>query len=361
MSSLYVHIPFCPSICAYCDFPKVIYQKEWAFSYLKALFAELDAYKGKRYDTIYVGGGTPTSLDDDDFESLLLFLSQYKKENTEWSVESNPDSLSDKKLSLCAKYGVNRISIGMESSIPRLLKLMGRTHSFSDVKEAVKRARRHGFSNLNADLIYALPGESEAELKEDIAALLSLSLPHISAYSLIVEKGTAFYQRGYHESDDEIAAKQYQMILSMLRDAGYRRYEVSNYAKAGYECKHNLTYWEDEHYDAVGLGASGYQGDVRYINTKSLTRYNRGFYRDERENVTTKDDLEYFFLTNLRLEQGFSLETFEKRFGFPFLSKYRNEFDLLSKQGLLLMDRGRIHPTDQGILLLDRILLTLFP
>ncbi len=361
MSSLYVHIPFCPSICAYCDFPKVIYQKEWAFSYLKALFEELNAYQGKRYDTIYVGGGTPTSLDDDDFESLLSLLSRYKKESTEWSVESNPDSLSDNKLSLCAKYGVNRISIGMESSIPRLLKLMDRTHSFSDVKEAVSRARAHGFSNLNADLIYALPSESEAELKEDIAALLSLSLPHISAYSLIVEKGTAFYHRGYHESDDEIAGKQYQMILSTLREAGYRRYEVSNYAKIGYECKHNLAYWEDRHYDAVGLGASGYQGNIRYTNTKSLTRYNHGFYRSEEEKITQKDDLEYFFLTNLRLEQGFSLDAFEKRFGFSFLSQYRNEFDRLSKQGLLLIDQDRIRPTDQGILLLDRVLLTLFP
>ncbi len=361
MSSLYVHIPFCPSLCAYCDFPKVIYRKEWAFSYLKALFEELDDLKGNHYDTIYIGGGTPTSLDDDDFGSLLAYLANYKKENTEWSIETNPDSLTDGKLALASRFGVNRISIGMESSVPRLLKMMGRTHSFSDVQKAVERARNFGFSNLNADLIYALPGEKDEELQEDISALLTLSLPHISAYSLIIEKGTIFSHRGYQEADDEIAARQYKMILSLLRKAGYNRYEVSNYAKNGYECKHNLVYWKDEQYDAVGLGASGYKDDKRYVNTRNLFRYNEGHYREEIEQVTVKDDLEYYFLTNLRLEQGFSLIDFSKHFGFSFLDKYQEEFTKLSAQGLLLLQNNRVRPTDEGMLLLDRILLTLFP
>ncbi len=360
MSSLYVHIPFCASICAYCDFPKVYYRSEWAFSYLEALFFELDKYKGEKYDSIYVGGGTPTSLSDEDFSSLLYKLSEFKRENCEWSIESNPESLSEEKLSICRSFGVNRISIGIESSSPRLLSLMGRKHSFLDGKKAIDRARKAGISNINADLIYALPNESEEEAKKDIEAFLSLSLPHLSAYSLIVEKGTRFFLDGYREMGDEEAAKQYELILSSFRKAGYDRYEVSNFSLPGYECRHNLTYWEDEEYDAVGLGASGYRGGIRYKNTLSLSNYLKGNYRAEIEKVSPKDELEYYFLTNLRLEKGFSLLDFEKRFGFPFLEKYEKAYLSNHQSGLLKIEEGRLKPTDLGMLLLDRILLSLF-
>ncbi len=360
MSSLYVHIPFCGSICSYCDFPKVLYKEEWAFSYLSALFAELDQYKGKKYDTIYIGGGTPTSLNDECFKALLARLSAYKKDECEWSIESNPESLTKEKAALCAFYGVNRISIGIESSLPRLLNLMERKHTFLKAKEAINNAKEAGISNINADLIYALPNESEEELKEDIKAFLSLNLPHLSAYTLILEKGTKLFLKGYKEMDDEKAASQYDLLLSSFREKGYKRYEVSNFCLEGYECKHNLTYWEDNEYDAVGLGASGYSGGIRYKNTLSLDKYLKGKYRAETEVVTPKDDLEYYFLTNLRLEKGFSLADFSSRFGFSFLSKYEKAYDSCSRDGLLKIEEGRVKPTDKGILLLDRILLSLF-
>ena len=361
MSSLYVHIPFCKSICAYCDFPKVMLNEGWAFSYLSALFLELEQFSSLTYDTIYVGGGTPTSLPLKAFDRLLNKLSTFRKNDTEFSIETNPDSLSDEKLDLCCQYGVNRISIGMESSAPRLLSLMKRTHSYQDVLDAVRRAKEHKIDNVNVDLIYALPSETEEELNGDINRLIALNVPHLSAYSLTVSPGTLFYLKGYKEADQEIAARQYELILHSLRQKGYDRYEVSNFALKGYECKHNLTYWKDEHYDAIGLGASGYTDDVRYSNTKNLNKYLRGEFRESEEKILFKGDLEYYFLTNLRLEEGFSLLDFRSRFGFSFFSRYEKEFSDLSKRGLLALAGNRIKPTDQGILLLDRILLTLFP
>ncbi len=360
MPSLYVHIPFCSSICAYCDFPKVVYREEWAFSYLLSLFSELDLYKGNKYDTIYIGGGTPTCLSDDCFSSLLSKLSECKKEDCEMSVESNPESLSENKVAICAKYGVNRLSIGIESSSPRLLSLMGRKHSFEMAKKAIALAKEAGIGNINADLIYALPSESDEELEKDIASFLSLSLPHYSAYSLIVEKGTKFALEGYREMDDEKGARQYNKVLSSFREKGYGRYEVSNFALRGFECRHNLVYWRDEEYDAVGLGASGYKGNIRYKNTLSLSEYLKGNYRKEEEIVGEKDDLEYFFLTNLRLERGFSLDDFVTRFGFSFLFKYKKQYEECQKNGLLKIEDGRVKPTDEGMLLLDRILLSFF-
>lgn len=360
MASLYVHIPFCASICAYCDFPKVVYKKEWAFSYLKALFDELDAYKGNRYKTIYVGGGTPTALDDEDFASLIEKLAEYKDEECEWSVESNPDSLTDYKLMTMARYGVNRLSIGIESSSSRLLSIMGRSHDFRLATDAVKRAKKHGFTNINADMIYALEEESEEETKRDIDAFLSLSLPHYSVYSLIVEPGTRFYLDKKKEADEELAAKEYELILSEFRKRGYRRYEVSNFALPGYECQHNLVYWKDEEYDAVGLGAAGYRDNIRYRNTLNLSSYIKGNYLGSKEIVTKKDDIEYFFLTNLRLEEGFSLDEFSRRFGFSFEEEYASELAENIRNGLLINKEGRIRPTDKGMLLLDRILLLLY-
>lgn len=361
MSSLYVHIPFCKAICSYCDFPKVIFKKEWAFSYLQALFVELDHYEKKIYDTIYVGGGTPTSLSDEIFESLLKRLSFYRDEHTEFTIEANPDSLTDEKLSLCRIYGVNRLSIGMESSVTRLLTLMKRTHKYLDVICAVNRAKSFGFGNINVDLIYGFPEENEVELKEDIHAALSLDVPHISAYTLSVSPGTLFYLKGVKEAEDDLAAKQYEMILSSFRGGGFSRYEVSNFAKKGFQCRHNLTYWKDKHYDAIGLGASGYCENVRYTNTRNFTKYLKGEFRDFEEIVSPKDDLEYYFLTNLRLEEGFALNDFQSHFGFSFLYRYEKEFFTLRAQNLLKEEGERIKPTDQGILLLDRILLVLFP
>ncbi len=227
------------------------------------------------------------------------------------------------------------------------------------VQQAVNTANAAGIHNISVDIIYGLPEESMEELSRDIAACLCLNVPHLSAYSLSVNPGSIFHNKGYREADDDIQAKMYQKILKSFRAAGYERYEVSNFARPGFKSRHNLTYWHDEEYVACGLGASGYEEGFRYTNTKNLRAYLEGNHGDVIEAVSEEDDLTYYLLTNLRLAEGFGESSFEARFGFPFLSKYGEKFRQLEKDGLLKEENGRIQPTDRGILLLDRILLAL--
>jgi oxygen-independent coproporphyrinogen-3 oxidase len=357
--AVYVHIPFCERLCGYCDFPKVLFNAKWAFSYVKALREEFEAGNVGEVDTAYIGGGTPTSLPDPLFEEVLRMVEPHLAPASEFTVEANPESLSRSKLEAMRRHHVNRLSIGVESAHGKYLSLMGRKHTFADAVEAVGLARKSGFSNINCDLIYALPRESAKELDEDIAALLSLDVPHLSAYCLSIHKGTPFFNRGLVEADNDLAADQYERILAAFRGAGYDRYEVSNFARRGFESRHNVIYWRDEEYYGFGMGASGYVDGVRYDNTRSLGLYLGGHPRMKDEKITPESDLTYFLLTNLRLEKGFELARFERRFGFPFLPKYKEKVAPLVKEGLLLVDGMSVRCSDRGLLILDQILLDL--
>jgi putative oxygen-independent coproporphyrinogen III oxidase len=358
--ALYVHIPFCSSICGYCDFTKLIANPAFIESYLPALFREIDSFHLSKVTTIYVGGGTPSVLSLPELKALLSRLSPFLEEGGEFTFEANPESLSPEKLRLLASFGVNRLSIGMQSSDPKLLGLMGRKHSYQDVVKAVAAAKEAGISNINVDLIYALPGENADLLAQDISALLALDVPHLSTYSLILEDDSIFKAKGISEASEDAQAEQYEQILKALRAAGYDRYEVSNFCREGKMSRHNLVYWHDEPYYAAGLGASGYIGNLRYRNTRSLQKYCAGQWREEEESVTPVDDVHYFLLTGLRLESGISLKAFADRFGFSFLTKYPKEVLKLKEEGLLDQKGDSLFATDRGIMLLDRILEELF-
>lgn len=360
--SLYVHIPFCAHICGYCDFTKVLYQEEWAFSYVSRLKEQLDSLQIERpLKTVYVGGGTPTALSSSLLREILSKLSSYLNKNDyEFTVEANPENLDDEKLSIMRECGVNRLSIGVESTHLKFLKLMGRPHTFEEAKEKVELAKKHGFTNISCDLIYGLPTETLKDIKQDVAGLLSLDVPHLSTYCLSVNPGTVWHNKGYKEMDDGDAADQYDLILNEFRKAGYKRYEVSNFAKPGYESRHNLVYWRDEEYYAAGLGASGYLNDERFTFTKNLLSYLKGSFEGERETLSSKDKKEEFFLTHLRLEEGFSDADYMKRFGVSFFEEYKEQFKSLKFDGLLLSEANRVHCTDKGMLLLDRVLISLF-
>lgn len=357
--SLYVHIPFCNEICAYCDFTKLLYKKEWVDQYLSTLFFEIDQYKIDKVKTLYIGGGTPTSLDINQLESLLKYLNKYIDEESEFSFEVNVESISLDKIKLLKKYGVNRVSIGVESSIPSYLKLMNRKHNFEQVKQAIALFKENGISNINVDLIYALPNQSEEELMIDLSALLSLDVPHISTYSLILEANTKFSLMGIKEASQDIQARFYEIILSKLRSEGYERYEVSNFAKNKMYSKHNLTYWKNEEYYGVGLGASGYLNKIRYRNTKNLKKYLNKEFVEEKEEVNLSSEIEYFFITNLRLEKGFSISNFNKLFNVDFLSKYNKSIDKLLSLDLVEIKDDYFKTTDKGMLLLDSVLVEL--
>ena len=354
--SLYVHIPFCNEICAYCDFPKVLYKQNWAESYLSALFDELESRGVGLVDTIYVGGGTPSCLPLNLLDSLLNKLSSHLNQGGEFSLEGNPESLGEDKILCLARHGVNRVSLGVESSLEKYLHLLGRKHDFPLVKERVAALRKAGINNINLDWMIALPGEKVSNLEEEARNFLSLDVPHLSVYTLILEEGTRFYLQGVKQASQDEEGEQYEWVLSKLRKNGYRRYEVSNFAKPGFQCRHNLTYWRDEEFYGIGMGASGFIDGKRYSNSRSLTSYIKG------EGVALPSEesgVEDFLLTTLRLEEGFSLEEYERRFGASFLEGFSIPLEKLKKQGMLFEKEGRILPSDKGIELLDYVLLTL--
>ena len=361
VGSLYVHIPFCSHICPYCDFPKVFYKEDWAEAYLKRLKEEvLSRGEGAKYRTIYVGGGTPSCLSLAELEDLLSFLSALRQPECEFSVEANPESLTEEKIALFVKYGVNRVSLGVQTSTPEGLEILGRKHSFEDAKVAVLLLRKAGIENINVDWMYGYPEETFEMVQKDIDAFLSLGVPHLSAYSLILEEGTTFAARKVEPLDDDTQQEMFEQIMDALAKAGYVRYEVSNFSLPGYQCEHNKAYWKDLDYLGVGLGAAGSVGDIRYKNTLSLKEYLDGHYDGEIEELDLEDHKQVFFLTNLRLVEGFALAEYRRRFGTDFMDDYGETFKEISEDGMLECVDGYVRATHQGMNFLDMVLLHLY-
>lgn len=359
IKSLYIHIPFCQHICRYCDFTKLLYNDFFSYKYIDELIREIDSYNIDRMSTIYIGGGTPTSLSDDLFEKLLKHVQPLLNKEYEFTIEANVENLTENKLCLMKKYGVNRLSIGIESTNDKMLDFIGRKHTYDDAKKVVNLAKNYGFSNINVDLIYGFPNQTLEDLRKDLENFISLDVDHVSIYSLIVEKGTIFFNDGIKEQSEDDSRKYYDEILSFLRKHGYERYEISNFARNKKYSKHNLCYWKDEQYYGVGLGASGYIDNIRYTNTKNLNNYLKHNYIDFRETIDDKLEMEDFLLTNFRLEKGFSRQIFFDRFGVDFVSYFDEKLKTLEKNNLIIIKNDRIMLSDDGLMIMDHILTTL--
>ncbi len=354
--SLYIHIPFCESICDYCDFAKLQYFHSFADSYLDALEKELiDCVGNKSLKTIYIGGGTPTSLSDDQFTRLLKMVHPFALSVLEYTVEANPESLSLSKINMLKKYGVNRVSIGVESTNDNILKSINRKHTFQDVQNVVSLLRNNGIDNINLDLIIGLPNVSEKMLEKDIFNILLLNPNHISCYSLTVHEHTVFHINGIEEPSEDFAFESYKKINDILSIKGYEHYEVSNWAKPGFRSEHNLTYWRNEQYYGIGLAASGYIGDKRYKNTTSFKKYISFNNEIEEETVSFTDQKQYEIMLRLRTSEGILLEDFNKKFACDFYSDNKDYIDGCIKDGLLILKDGRLFPTFDGMMVLDTI------
>ena len=352
-NSLYIHIPFCESICDYCDFAKLQYFHSLAEQYLIALQKELsERVDNKDLRTIYIGGGTPTSLDDNQFETLLKMVLPYSKSVEEYTVEANPESLTLSKIKLMKKYGVNRLSIGVESTDDKILKSINRKHTFADVKKAVELARENGIDNINLDLIIGLPNVSKKMLDKDICNILSLNPNHISCYSLTVHEHTVFYINEIEEPIEQFAYDAYKHINDVLNKAGYEHYEVSNWAKPGKESKHNLTYWNNARYYGIGLAASGYLGNIRYKNTTNFSKYVSFENEIEQEIVTDKDQVEYEVMLRLRTKYGLDISN---------LNLNKEAIKEYVNGGYLTLKGNQLVATFEGMMILDKIVLDLLP
>ena len=371
---LYVHIPFCVRKCAYCDFLSAPADTQERTLYIDALTEEIRARKNDfnayRVSTIFLGGGTPSILEGDDSARIFRALQENFdiSDDAEITMEVNPGTVTEEKAASWRKSGVNRLSIGLQSADDRELKMLGRIHTYREFLDTWKIVREAGFENVNVDLISAIPGQNLRSWSETLRKVADLGPEHISAYSLIVEEGTPFYERygdgsgededkGNHLPplpDEDTEREIYKATEKILAEYGYHRYEISNYSKTGYECRHNLGYWERKEYLGLGLGASSLISECRFHNTADMERYLR-FYEnagtgicEDIEHLSVEDQMEEFMFLGLRKTVGISVDDFRKAFGREIRAVYGEQMRKLEEQRLIEYSGNRVRLTERG-------------
>lgn len=354
---VYIHIPFCKSICTYCDFCKVLYNEKWVSLYLEKLEEEIkDRYLDDEIKTIYIGGGTPSALTINQIEKLLNITNLFKKNNLEeFTFECNIEDISEELLDLLKKYNVNRLSIGIESFDENNLLLMKRNTSYEDTYNKMKLMRAKGFNNINLDLIYALPNENLKILKKDLNLFIKLNPEHISTYSLMIQDNTFLNYQKTNSISEDLDAEMYEYICKKLKKTKYNHYEISNFSKEGYESKHNLIYWNNEEYYGFGCGASGYIDSIRYDNTRSLTKYMHGEVFSNDILVNKESKMEYELILGLRKINGVNLKEFYQKYHlnmqdvFPIKPLIKNK-DLILKDGNIMINPEKLYVMNEILL-----------
>ena len=360
---LYLHIPFCVRKCAYCDFLSFPAEKEIQKQYVNCLIEEIrqfDLAEDYVVSTIFFGGGTPSVLEGSEIMRIMQAIRERFpdiREDAEITIECNPGTLTEEKLQIYQKAGINRLSLGLQSADQEELKLLGRIHTYNQFKENFYLARRIGFANINVDLMSALPGQTCESWKETLSRVTDLDPEHISAYSLIIEEGTPFGERyGSEEGrkllpDEDSEREMYHETKRFLKDCGYERYEISNYAKPGRECRHNIGYWTGVPYLGLGLGASSYLDGCRFTVNPDMKQYleeKPGMFTDI-EKLTKKDMEEEFFYVGLRMTAGVSLSEFERRFGISAKEVYPGLMETFVKEKAARFEGDRFVLTDYGL------------
>lgn len=368
IKSAYIHIPFCHHICHYCDFNKVFFKQQPVDEYIESLITEMHYAKenNKQQEplkTIFIGGGTPTALSAKQLDRLLEGISTEllsTNELIEFAVEANPGELSIEKLEVLKNAGVNRLSIGVQSFDDELLNKIGRVHRKDDVFRTIKQAEQVGFDNLSLDLMYALPGQTIEQFRETLKTAFTLNVKHFSAYSLIIEPKTVFYnliQKGKLTlPPQEHEAQMYELAMEEMEKHGFKQYEISNYSIPGYESQHNLTYWNNEYYYGFGAGAHGYVNGLRTSNVGPIRKYmenidESGTAFSAQTKVSKEEEMEEQMFLGLRKVKGVNKETFHKRFSVKLEEKFGSQIQKLVKQGLLVDDDESLFLTHKGKLL----------
>lgn len=351
IKSCYIHIPFCKNICSYCDFCKIFYNDLFINKYLDSLENEINTYyKGEVLDTIYIGGGTPSSLNIEDLNRLFNIINKLNKSNNlEFTIECNIEDISEDKLKLFTDNGINRLSIGIESFNEDNLRFMDRPSIDLD---KIYLAKKY-FDNINIDLIYALPNETLDILNSDLDKVLDLDVKHISIYSLIVEPNTKI--KDITPIDEDLDYEMYKLICNRL--SNYNHYEVSNFAKEGYESKHNLTYWNNNEYYGFGLGASGYINNIRYTNTRSINHYIKNEYNREEEILLPEDKEKYELILGFRKLDGIDLLEYKQKYNKDLLDNPKIK-ELINDNKLIIKD-NRLFISEEYIYLQNSLLIEL--
>ncbi len=341
IKSCYIHIPFCKNICSYCDFCKNYYNDEMVSKYIDAIEKEIkDNYKKDVLDTLYIGGGTPSSLSYDNLNKLFNVLKTFELSNDyEFTFECNFEDITDELLKLLKENKVNRISIGIQSFNNKFEDILSRTIDKDMMFESVSKAKKY-FDNINVDLMYAMPTESINDLKKDLINIIKLDVTHVSTYALIIEDHTKLSIKNTKEINDDLQSNMYYMIVNELTKFGYNHYELSNFSKKGYESKHNLTYWKNERYYGFGAGASGFINNIRYDNTKSITNYIKGKKKNYEENLDKLMFMKDEVMLNLRMTKGINKNDFYNKYKIKLEDAFN--YSSLVKNSLLKEDNNNL-------------------
>ncbi|MCC3867579.1 radical SAM family heme chaperone HemW [Terrisporobacter mayombei] len=364
MLGLYVHIPFCISKCKYCDFNSYKLNLDEKRKYLNALQREMKFYeeeiRGKEIDTIFIGGGTPSILNQEEIRFLFDNIKNNFniKNNAEITMECNPGTLTLNKLKTMKECGVNRLSIGLQAVQNNHLEYIGRIHTYEEFEKNYYQAKEVGFKNINIDLMYALPNQSKKDWMESLEKIVKLNPTHISAYSLILEEDTELFKmyerKEFKLLDEDTDIEMYEYTINYLKSHGYNQYEISNYSKEGFECKHNILYWKCENYLGLGASASGFLNETRYNNLSELNKYENiinSFKKpiEWEEKLCIKDKIEESIFLGLRMNEGIKFRDFNEKYNINFKEVYEKEINKLKKmklikisdEGMILTQKGR--------------------
>lgn len=364
--AVYLHIPFCENICHYCDFNKVFIKNQPVDKYLEMMDLEMkhtiERFYDKRMKTIYVGGGTPTSLNVKQLETLLQSIRSHFifEENFEFTFEANPSNVDEEKLSLLKNFGVNRLSIGVQAFQSSILERIGRDHTEKDIYTMIETARKVGFDNISIDLMFGLPSQTVSMFEESLKKAIELNVEHISAYSLQVEPKTIFYNEMKKGTlklpSEDTEAEMFQLLIEQLTKHQFIHYEISNFAKLGKESQHNLTYWNNDEYYGIGAGAHSYIGGVRRRNAGPLKHYMNRIYKTgfpyiEEIHLSEREQMEEELFLGLRKRSGVSVSKFERKFKRTIDDVYGDVIEELITKGLLEKNGDMIRLTNKGVFL----------
>ena len=361
-SSLYIHIPFCERKCFYCSFVVVIAQDQKTGDYLECLSEEMRLYKGTRLASVYLGGGTPTYLSAAQLEKLFKDIKKnfsFQTE-TEFTIEANPEGLTSETLEMIKDFGVNRLSLGVQTLSDRHLKYLGRCHDAKQALDAFDLVRKKGFRNVNLDLMFSFPQQSLDEIKEDVRLITALGSEHLSLYTLTIEENSRFYAAKIRLDEREELSLQYLFVLDLLKQTPFRQYEVSNFAKTGKESRHNLNYWKGGACIGLGVGAHSYWGGQRFWNVSRIDAYMSKIRQKEspvetREELSNEKRFMEILLIGLRMNTGVNVGDLQKQMNVFLPDDKRKKIDDFIEQGFFVWNNKNLIATDKGRLVLDEL------
>ena len=351
---LYIHIPFCARKCKYCDFVSYTDKADFFDVYVEKLLDEANEYKYTKVDTVFIGGGTPSVLSAKQLKILLDGINSVfcLSENCEFTIEANPKTLDEEKLTVLKQSRVNRLSIGIQSFNDEELKAIGRIHNAKTAYNTVELIKENGFDNFNLDLMLNLPNQTNESLLKTLETAISLNPSHISCYSLILEKNTPLfeeYENGkFQMTSDDYDRELYTLAKNILSQNGFEQYEISNFAKKGFKSRHNLKYWNCDEYIGLGVAAHSYLNGIRFYNTSELQEYLNGFYHKEETVLSNKDKISEYIIMRLRLTDGISSSEFKKRFNVDFYESYKSLIDKFINTGFMKYESSSYKLTDKG-------------